>query len=129
MVNFIKKYIIPVLLLGFLKITEALAQEGGAKPSDDGGAKPDISGKLTNPLGTTDIMVVLDRIFQFLAALGVPLLVIFIAIGGFQILGAQGNPEKIKTGKNTVLYAVIGYIVVLCAWGFIYIIKQVLGAK
>jgi len=116
----VKKYIIPIFLSGFLKISEVLAQRGPVEETP---------GTLTNPLGTTDITVVLERIFQFLSSIGAPLLGIFIAIGGFQILTAMGDPQKIKTGKDTILYATIGYSVVLCAWGFIYIIKEVLGAK
>lgn len=112
-------WLTPVLLL-FLKINEVLAaKEGG----------PVISGELTNPLKSDDIIGVLNGIFQFLAEIGVPLLAIFISIGGFQILTAAGSPEKIKTGKDTILYATIGYIVVLCAWGVIYIIEEMFSVK
>ncbi len=91
--------------------------------------KPDISGTLSNPLNTTDITEVLNRIFDFLIIIGAPLLAILIIIGGFQILTAAGNPEKINTGRKTILYAAIGYAIILCAKGVIYIIKQILGFK
>ena len=48
--------------------------------------------------------------------------------GGFIILTAGGSPEKFKTGKDVILYAVIGYIIILVSWGVIYIIGEILGA-
>ena len=50
--------------------------------------------------------------------------VIVVIIGGIYIMMSQGDPGKVKRGKDTVLYCVIGLIVVLCAWA---IVKFVLG--
>ena len=52
-----------------------------------------------------------------------------VLYGGFLILTAGDKPEQITKGKNTILYAAIGYTIILCSWGVIYIIQQVLGAK
>jgi hypothetical protein len=52
-----------------------------------------------------------------------------VLIGGFQIMTAGGNEEKVKEGKSTIKWAVIGYIIILLANGLVLIIKSVLGAK
>ncbi|NLA43326.1 hypothetical protein GX865_04220 [Candidatus Saccharibacteria bacterium] len=45
--------------------------------------------------------------------------VIAIIIGGFMYVTAAGDAGKVKTAKNTVMYAVIGLIVALLAWGIV----------
>jgi len=114
-----------LVFLSLLKIKGILAVEPGP-----GGLIGTGSGaEITNPLKADSIVGVLKAISDFLIVIGAPLLVILVIIGGFQILTAAGNPEKINTGKKTILYASIGYAIVLSAWGIIAIIKQTLGVK
>ncbi len=40
---------------------------------------------------------------------------------------AAGNEEKFATGKRTVLYAVIGYAIILIGWGITSIIQSLLS--
>jgi hypothetical protein len=40
-----------------------------------------------------------------------------VLIGGFQMITSAGNPEKFKSGRNTILDAVAGFAVVLLAKG------------
>ncbi len=42
--------------------------------------------------------------------------VIVIIISGFFFLTSAGQPEKITTAKKTILYAVVGLVVVICAF-------------
>lgn len=41
--------------------------------------------------------------------------VIMIIYGGFRILSSAGNPESTKTGRNAILYALLGLIIVAFA--------------
>ncbi len=82
---------------------------------------------IPNPLGTDNIVNILENIVNFLIVIGAPILAIMILIGGFQILTAGGDPEKVKVGGNTILYSVIGYTIILCSWGIIYIIQEILN--
>ena len=36
------------------------------------------------------------------------IVMVFVLLGAFSILTAAGDPEKVKTGKNYILYAAIG---------------------
>lgn len=45
--------------------------------------------------------------------------VIVIIIGGINIVVSQGDPSKVKKGKDAVLYGVIGLIVTISAWAIV----------
>ena len=42
-----------------------------------------------------------------------------IIYGGFMLLTAQGDPARIKRGKDVVLYSVIGLILVMLAYAIV----------
>ena len=85
--------------------------------------------KLPNPLEGigNDIPSLVDKIATELIILATPVVIIMVLIGGYQILFAAGDPKKFETGRNTILYAAIGLVVVLIAKGVTSIIKSVLG--
>lgn len=45
--------------------------------------------------------------------------VVMIVIGGIRYVISQGDESKIKSAKNTILYAVIGLIVALVAYAIV----------
>ena len=47
------------------------------------------------------------------------LAVAMIIYGGFMLLTAQGDPARIKRGKDVVLYSVIGLILVMLAYAIV----------
>ncbi len=55
------------------------------------------------------------------------LAVFFIIVGGIQIATSQGDPSKFSKGKNTILYAVIGLIVMLVSYAIVAFVSQSLG--
>ncbi len=72
---------------------------------------------ITNPLGIqspTDAASTAVKVF--LGFVGVIALVIVI-YGGFQLMTSQGNPEKIDKGRNALLWATIGLVVVFGSYG------------
>ena len=83
--------------------------------------------ELNNPLGTQTFTSLLDNIIGFLIAVSIPLAAALIVWGGFQIMTAGGNPNKINEGKNTILYTIIGFAVVLLSWGIVKILERILG--
>jgi len=52
-----------------------------------------------------------------------------VLIGGFQMITAAGNAEKFSSGRKTILYAAIGFAVVLAAKAVVVLIKNILGAS
>lgn len=104
-----------------LELKKHLAQGGVG-----GTAPPSGPIDLPNPLGTTDIAELLNRITGFLLTIAAPIAAVVIIIGAFQMLFAAGNPEKFKTGQKTILYAAIGFAIVLIAKGITSIIEGIL---
>lgn len=82
---------------------------------------------IPNPLGDVqDIGGLLHRIAVFLLQIASPILVIMVLWAGFQFLTSAGEPEKLTTARKTLLWAVLGFAIVLINWGFSYIIREVL---
>lgn len=88
---------------------------------------------LVNPLdptgsggGCQDIYCILYAIMNFLYIIGPIIAVIMILWGSFQIFTAGGDVEKVKSGKKTILYAIIGLVLILAGSGIDLIIQQLL---
>lgn len=67
-----------------------------------------------NGTGATFIQT-LDNILGYLIGLLYFIAVVFALYGGFQILTAGGDEEKVKKGKTTLINAVIGLVVIFLA--------------
>ena len=54
--------------------------------------------------------------------------VIFIILGGINYVTSQGDPNKIKKAKDTILYAVIGLVAALLAFAITtFILDKIKG--
>jgi hypothetical protein len=69
------------------------------------------------------IYSVTDWIFYVLMAF----VGIMIVIGAFTIITAGGSPEKVTSGRNFILYAVIGMVVAFFARAIPAIVKAVIS--
>lgn len=88
-----------------------------------------VTAPLPNPLGSSDIMVIINNILNYLIYISVPIFAMMILIGGFQILTARDNPQKIQSGRSTIMYAAIGFVIILISKGVALILLTVLGAS
>jgi len=69
-----------------------------------------------NPIQAGSGSELYGRIIRaFLGVIGTAAL-LFVVIGGFTMLTSQGNPEKIKAGRDTILWAAIGLLVAFSSW-------------
>ena len=53
--------------------------------------------------------------FQIFGILGI-VIVIMVLYGGFEWLTAMGREEKVTKGKDTLIWAAIGAVVISIAW-------------
>ena len=83
----------------------------GAPGGGDGGQTV----TFTNPLGNATFGTVATAIAEALIAFAIPILAIMVIWGAFQLITSGGAPDKISSGKKTLLYAVIGFAIVLLA--------------
>ena len=56
-----------------------------------------------------------DTIIDILSLVVAAAAVIFIIIGGVKYVTSGGNQEKVTSAKNTILYAIIGLVIVIFA--------------
>jgi hypothetical protein len=84
---------------------------------------------LQNPLGSgcNDLSCPVTAVINFLFTLAIPICAIMVLVGGFQMMTAAGNPEKFSSGKKTILYAVIGFAVVIVARSVSILVGNLLG--
>lgn len=77
------------------------------------GAKTDVNGF---------VAIALNVVFGFIGVIAV----VMIVLGGISYATSQGDPGKIQKGKNTILYGIIGLVVVLMAFAIVnFVLKSV----
>jgi hypothetical protein len=81
---------------------------------------------LINPLACNTIPECIEKIISFILWVAGAIFPIIIIIGGFLFLISGGDPEKVRTAKRMIFWAVIGLVIVLFAKGIISLIKTVI---
>jgi len=66
-----------------------------------------------------------DWIFLILVALAG----LFVIIGAMTLLTAAGDPGKVASGRNYILYAMIGLLIAFLAKAVPSIVKMIMGAQ
>jgi hypothetical protein len=106
---------------------------GGTTPSPtgSGGTLPSTNGvslntRIANPLGSniTDLPTFINVIVSFVLLIAIPIIVLAVIYAGFLFVTAQGNSEKLKKAKTTLLYTLIGAALLL---GSFIIAKAIQG--
>lgn len=77
--------------------------------------------------GDVKVMDVIDDVTDWLFAFLLLAAAIFIIIAAFMFVTASGDPDKTKTARNFVLYALIGVLVAFIAKGLVYLISAIVG--
>jgi Type IV secretion system pilin len=86
---------------------------------------------LTDPLGGNETFTsVATAVAGFLFwDIAMPLSIIMILVGAFQLMTSSGDPEKVSQGRKTILYAAIGFAIALIAGGITSLIKSLIGVS
>ena len=119
-------------IINFLIIKIASAQTpGGGTPLPGGGTPGGTGGGtygLPNPLEVETFAGIINNVAYYLTVyIAPPIVTLMILFAAFQILTAGDNPEKLKTGKQIILWTVVGYGIILISWGVTSIIQQLLS--
>jgi hypothetical protein len=79
----------------------------------------------SNPISGTSGIVV--RVTQFIALATGVVAVIMIIISGVRFITSSGDPQTVNAAKNTILYAVIGIVIVILAQAIVlFVVNYVL---
>lgn len=77
--------------------------------------------------GTETFATVATNVANFLFVdIAIPLSVIMVLVGAFQMMTSAGEPEKISQAKKTMTYAAIGFGIALVAGGITTLLKSIL---
>ena len=89
---------------------ESLGEEGGAiKPESDGEEW------------------VVEKLVQIAAPLAVISVIVLVVYAAYLLMSSQGNPDKVKEGKEILTNAIIGFLVVLLSVVILIILSGSLG--
>lgn len=75
-----------------------------------------------------DVLVVLDRIVDWLFTILLIIAAIAIVVAAFYFITAAGDPERVAKARNFVLYALIGVVVAFVARGLVALVGRIVGA-
>jgi hypothetical protein len=81
---------------------------------------------ITNPITATSFGEIVDNILTFIWWVALALVPLMIVIAGFYFVTAAGDPAKVEKAKGIILYAVIGFIIILLARGFVELLQNIL---
>ena len=85
---------------------------------------------ITNPLGeVNDVTTLVGSIINFLIILAIPITAILIVYAGFLYITSAGNDEKVKTAQKALIWALVGFAVILVASSVPTIIEEFLSGK
>ncbi len=76
-----------------------------------------------------DVIRVLNDIVGWAYKIFFIVAVMFVIFAAYKFLFAQEDPEKIKSAKNQIIYAVVAIIIALLSVSFDVIIKNFLGGS
>jgi amino acid transporter len=85
--------------------------------------------RVPNPVSGRDLGSVLGDVINALLLFAGAVAVLFLIIGGFRYVISSGNPEQVEGAKKTILYAILGLIVIFIAFVLVRLIQQYLGVR
>jgi hypothetical protein len=120
------KKILSGLILASLLVVPVVVLADPPGAGDPGVNVPVIGGNnLKEVPEDVDIMDLLNTIANWLLTILFIVAVIFIIIAGFYFVTAMGDPEKVKSARQFILYALIGVAVGLASKGLVLLIETI----
>jgi len=120
--NLVSRFGVSVLSLAL----PVLALAAPATPGPASGVENVPYAHITTVQGVLDyVCIIYGWLFYFL----IGLVIIFIVLAAYRYLTSAGDPEKVKSATNTLLYAAIAVAVALLAWGIPRIVGDFLGVS
>lgn len=107
------KKLLATILLAFALIVSAVVFQGSATAQIDQ-VRGGIDATGAGPAGVTVDSAIASAINIISFIIGV-IAVIMIIIGGLKYITSAGDSQKVESAKNTIIYAVIGLVIVVLA--------------
>jgi len=76
-----------------------------------------------------NVCTLINSVTNFIIDVSIPIAGLMILYGAFLILTAAESPKRFETGKKTIMYTILGLVVIILAKGLTVIIVQLIGAS
>jgi TRAP-type C4-dicarboxylate transport system permease small subunit len=81
--------------------------------------------KLENPIGSIgSVPELLASILNVLLIVAMPIIVLYLIYAGFQYVIARGKPEELQKANRSIMYGLIGAVIVVGAFAILEIITN-----
>jgi hypothetical protein len=97
-----------------------------AAPAKGGAAAP-APINLTNPIAATNVPQLIGSIIKEVLGIVGALALLMFVYGGFLWLTSGGSPDRIKKGKDILVWAVIGLVVIFASYTLVDFVIKALG--
>jgi hypothetical protein len=105
----------------------------GPLNSSTSGTSADFTGEtfsIKPPIGIPDnVCTLINNVTNFIIDASIPIAGLMILYGAFLILTAAESPKRFEAGKKTILYTILGLVIIILTKGLIVIITQLIGAS
>lgn len=85
-------------------------------------ALPVLAVQINNPIQVNSAAELAGLIIKTLLGLVGIIALIYFILGGFMWMTAAGNQEKIKKGRDTLVWATIGLVIIFASYSIVYFV-------
>jgi hypothetical protein len=85
--------------------------------------------EIENPVTSDSLWELLSRVIDFIFYISISIASLMIIIGAYFFLTSAGEPGKVQTAKNVILYALIGLAVVFLSKAIINLLLEIFGVE
>ena len=85
--------------------------------------------EIENPLEAESFDELVENIVRFLFRLSLFVGALMIVVAAYYFLTSGGDPEKIKTAKNIIIWTLVGIIVLFLSVAIVAFLKEMLGIE
>ena len=85
--------------------------------------------EIENPLKAKSFDELIENIIKFLFQLSFFVGALMIVVAAYYFLTSGGDPERIKTAKNIIIWTLVGIIILFLSVAFVTLLKEILGVK
>lgn len=125
-------FLIFSLLIGSKNVLAQVTgtQQGSVTGTQQGAVTGDTTGaktvNLNNPLGSADVPTLIGRVIKGVLGIVGSLALVMVIYGGFTWMLAAGNSEKVKKGRDIIVWAAIGLVVIFTSYALVsFVIKTI----
>ncbi len=84
-------------------------------------------GNIPNQVPGLSINNLIDIIFSIIWPVVIAFAIIMFILAAFMFFNAQGDPEKVTSARNAVIWGIVGMVVALLAFSIPFIVRNTLN--